>query len=140
MQIIICCATWVHCGRTFMYHWDWSFRIFRQIFKVSPIAMLLSVSVYVCVSVCLSVKIVCISHTSAKITNVQKYKNDICRFWHLPSHSVIAKLYSVTLTYFWRSKNRIWTLPQWWATFHLLHVWVKIWIKTFPKWWTPILV
>ena len=46
--------------------------VFRQIFKISPIAMGLSVSVYVCVAT-----IVHTGHILAKVKNVQ---NDVGRF------------------------------------------------------------
>ena len=59
-----------------------------QICKISPIAMGLSVSVCVYVSVCLSVKTSHLSHL-VKIKNV---KNDVCRYWHLPSNGVIEKI------------------------------------------------
>ena len=43
----------------------------------------------VCVSVCLSVTFVHTGRTLAKIKNL---KYDVCRFWHLPSNGIIAKL------------------------------------------------
>ena len=48
------------------------------------------VSVSVCVCLCVSVKsFAYIGQTLAKITNVKIY---VCRFWHLPSYGVIAKI------------------------------------------------
>ena len=62
----------------------------------------MGLSVSLRVSVCVSVEIVRIGHTRAKITNV---KNDVCRFLYLPSNSVITKIALGDLDLlFWRSK------------------------------------
>ena len=61
-------GTVVATGGLFVKNWD-----FRQKCKLLPIAMGLSL----CVRVCLSVKVVWIGLTSAKIKNL---KNDVCRF------------------------------------------------------------
>ena len=52
--------------------WPWS-NVFRQICKISHIAMFLAVSVSVCLSVCVSVKIVRLGDTFSKIKNVKNY-------------------------------------------------------------------
>ena len=61
------------------------FNVLRQICKIRLIARGLSVSV----SVCVSVTVVSTGHNLAKIKIV---KADVCRFFHLPSNGVIAKI------------------------------------------------
>ena len=51
-------------------------------FRLQPLAC-----PFLCVYV--SVKIVCIGHALALITNV---KNGVCRYWHFPSNGVIVKI------------------------------------------------
>ena len=77
--------------------------MFRQICKISLIAMGLSVSVYVCVCICLSVTFVCRRRTLAKIKNV---KIDVCRFDICHQMVSLRKLYSANLTYFAKVKSR----------------------------------
>ena len=55
---------------------------FRQIYKISPIAMVLSVFLSLCVSVCYN-------HSHSEN---QKCKNDICRFLHSSSNDLNAKI------------------------------------------------
>ena len=57
----------------------------------------------VCLRVCMSVKIVLtIGHILAKI---KKVKNDVCRFWQLPSNGVIAKIALRDLDLLFEGKN-----------------------------------
>ena len=61
--------------------------IIRQICKILPTAMGLSVSVCVCLSVCLL-----LSWAQIELWRKSKYKHGVDRFWHLPSNGVIAKI------------------------------------------------
>ena len=74
---------------------------FRQICKISPIAMGLSVSFYVRVSAC--VTIVTTGDTLAKMQNIKNtfVDFDIC---HRMAAS-LQKLYAITLTYLLKVKN-----------------------------------
>ena len=60
--------------------------IFRQICKISPIAMGLYISVCVCVYV-----YVCVSVCVTIVSENQKCKKKTCRFWHSPSNCIIPE-------------------------------------------------
>ena len=73
------------------------------------VCMGVCVCMCVCVCVCLSVAIAGIDLIFVKFENVKKY---ICKFSHLPSIDVIAKIVSVTLTYFEGKRFQIETFRQ----------------------------
>ena len=53
---------------------------------ISPVAMAFSISLFVRVSVCYN------HYHWSYLSENQYVKNDICRFWYLPSNDVIAKI------------------------------------------------
>ena len=89
--------------------------------------------VSVCVCVSLSVTIVNIGHTLAKIKNLSNYICT-CKFLHLPSNGVIAKIVLRDLDLlFLRYKICIEKFPHWQETIHVPHGRVKIWIEFFAQ-------
>ena len=65
---------------------------FKQICKISPIAMRLFVFVYACLSVCVYLCYFRPHRSDLTLTKIKNVKNDVCRLRHVPSNGVIAKI------------------------------------------------